>query len=56
MVPTGESGESISRRLPWRDSPGTGAILRTIESNRFVTGVTSVDGELKAGLRSQASG
>lgn len=26
--------------------PGTGAILRTIESNRFVTGVTWVDGEL----------
>src|SRR6476620_11141456 len=38
-----------------RDSPGprersgwarTGAVLRTIESNRFVTGVTWVDGEL----------
>ena len=26
--------------------PDTGAILRTIESNRFVTGVTWVDGEL----------
>src|SRR5262245_9393507 len=26
--------------------PETGAILRTIESNRFVTGVTWVDGEL----------
>jgi outer membrane protein assembly factor BamB len=26
--------------------PGTGALLRTIESNRFVTGVTWVDGEL----------
>jgi glutamine cyclotransferase len=26
--------------------PGTGAILRTIESNRFVTGVTWVEGEL----------
>src|SRR5262249_59493906 len=26
--------------------PHTGAILRTIESNRFVTGVTWVDGEL----------
>lgn len=26
--------------------PNTGAILRTIESNRFVTGVTWVDGEL----------
>jgi glutamine cyclotransferase len=29
-----------------RIDPGTGAILRTIESNRFVTGVTWVDGEL----------
>jgi outer membrane protein assembly factor BamB len=27
-------------------NPETGAILRTIESNRFVTGVTWVDGEL----------
>lgn len=26
--------------------PRTGAVLRTIESNRFVTGVTFVDGEL----------
>ena len=26
--------------------PQTGAVLRTIESNRFVTGVTWVDGEL----------
>ncbi|SAL62860.1 glutamine cyclotransferase [Caballeronia choica] len=26
--------------------PGTGAILRTVESSRFVTGVTWVDGEL----------
>jgi glutamine cyclotransferase len=26
--------------------PSTGAVLRTIESNRFVTGVTFVDGEL----------
>lgn len=26
--------------------PETGAILRTIESNRFVTGVTWVDGDL----------
>lgn len=26
--------------------PGTGAVLRTIESTRFVTGVTWVDGEL----------
>jgi glutamine cyclotransferase len=29
-----------------RIDPTTGAILRTIESNRFVTGVTWVDGEL----------
>ncbi len=27
-------------------NPETGAIIRTIESNRFVTGVTWVDGEL----------
>src|SRR3546814_18042281 len=26
--------------------PETGAVLRTIESNRFVTGVTWIDGEL----------
>jgi glutamine cyclotransferase len=26
--------------------PSTGAVLRTVESNRFVTGVTFVDGEL----------
>ncbi|MGJ7488036.1 Vgb family protein [Variovorax sp. LT2P21] len=29
-----------------RIDPATGALLRTIESNRFVTGVTWVDGEL----------
>jgi streptogramin lyase len=29
-----------------RVDPATGAVLRTIESNRFVTGVTWVDGEL----------
>lgn len=29
-----------------RIDPATGAILRTIESNRFVTGVTWVDGDL----------
>ncbi len=29
-----------------RIDPATGAILRTIESNRFVTGVTWVEGEL----------
>ncbi len=27
-------------------NPATGAVVRTIESNRFVTGVTWVDGEL----------
>jgi glutamine cyclotransferase len=31
--------------------PETGTILRTIESNRFVTGVTWVDGELWHGTR-----
>ncbi|MGO4221210.1 glutamine cyclotransferase [Lysobacter sp. TAF61] len=31
-------------------NPETGAILRTIESNRFVTGVTWVDGELWHGV------
>jgi glutamine cyclotransferase len=34
-----------NRRIHQLD-PQTGAILRTIESNRFVTGVTWVDGEL----------
>ena len=29
-----------------RIDPATGAVLRTIESNRFVTGVTWIDGEL----------
>jgi hypothetical protein len=33
-------------RLIHQIDPGTGAILRTIESNRFVTGVTWVDGDL----------
>ena len=32
-----------------RIDPATGAVLRTIESNRFVTGVTWVDGELRHG-------
>ena len=31
-------------------NPDTGAILRTIETNRFVTGVTWVDGELWHGI------
>src|SRR5690349_16302828 len=38
-------GEYRGRKIHQID-PETGAILRTIESNRFVTGVTWVDGEL----------
>lgn len=38
-------GQYRSRRILQID-PGTGAVLHTIESNRFVTGVTWVDGEL----------
>ena len=38
-------GEYRARKIHQVD-PQTGAILRTIESNRFVTGVTWVDGEL----------
>jgi glutamine cyclotransferase len=38
-------GQYRGRRIHQID-PETGAILRTIESNRFVTGVTWVDGEL----------
>jgi glutamine cyclotransferase len=38
-------GESRARKIHQID-PETGAILRTIESNRFVTGVTWVEGEL----------
>jgi len=38
-------GEYRARKIHQID-PTTGAILRTIESNRFVTGVTWVDGEL----------
>ena len=38
-------GEYRGRKIHQVD-PLTGAILRTIESNRFVTGVTWVDGEL----------
>lgn len=37
-------GQYRSRKIHQID-PETGAILRTIESNRFVTGVTWVDGE-----------
>lgn len=38
-------GQYRARKIHEID-PETGAILRTIESNRFVTGVTWVDGEL----------
>ncbi len=38
-------GQHRSRKIHQVD-PESGAILRTIESNRFVTGVTWVDGEL----------
>jgi glutamine cyclotransferase len=38
-------GQYRDRRIHQID-PDTGTILRTIESNRFVTGVTWVDGEL----------
>jgi sugar lactone lactonase YvrE len=42
-------GECRARKIH-RIDPATGAILRTIESNRFVTGVTWVDGELWHGI------
>lgn len=38
-------GQYRDRRI-YQVDPETGAILRTIESNRYVTGVTWVDGEL----------
>jgi glutamine cyclotransferase len=38
-------GKDHDRKIHQID-PQTGAILRTIESNRFVTGVTWIDGEL----------
>ena len=38
-------GQYRARKI-YQVDPETGAILRTIESNRFVTGVTWVDGEL----------
>jgi glutamine cyclotransferase len=38
-------GQMRNRKIHQLD-PQTGAIIRTIESNRFVTGVTWVDGEL----------
>src|SRR5580693_7906955 len=38
-------GQYRNRKI-YQVNPETGAVLRTIESNRFVTGVTWVDGEL----------
>jgi outer membrane protein assembly factor BamB len=38
-------GQYRDRKI-YEIDPDTGAILRTVESNRFVTGVTWVDGEL----------
>lgn len=38
-------GQYRDRRI-YRIDPASGAVLRTIESDRFVTGVTWVDGEL----------
>ena len=38
-------GQYRDRKI-YQIDPNTGAILRTIESNRFVTGITWVDGEL----------
>ncbi|MCC7018087.1 MAG: glutamine cyclotransferase, partial [Rhodospirillales bacterium] len=38
-------GQYRDRRI-YQIDPATGAVKRTIESNRFVTGVTWVDGEL----------
>ncbi len=45
--PKGRSGSaSIAAARSTRSIPETGEVLRTIESDRFVTGVTWVDGEL----------
>jgi glutamine cyclotransferase len=38
-------GQYPERKI-YQIDPATGAVLRTIESNRFVTGITWVDGEL----------
>ena len=43
-------GQYRDRKI-YQIDPQTGAILRTIESNRFVTGVTWVDGELWHGTQ-----
>ena len=61
-APAGDDGESGSSGLAWAEGslwvghyrarkihqvdPDTGEVLRTIDSDRFVTGVTWVDGEL----------
>jgi glutamine cyclotransferase len=45
-------GQWRNRKIVQID-PQTGAVLRTIESNRFVTGVTWVDGELWHGTWEQ---
>jgi glutamine cyclotransferase len=57
-VPGGDGGSGLAwaegtlwvgqyrNRKIYQIDPDTGVILRTIESNRFVTGVTWVDGEL----------
>jgi streptogramin lyase len=48
-------GQYRERKIHQID-PETGAILRTIESNRFVTGVTWVDGELWHGTSEDGTG
>lgn len=48
-------GHYRHRRIHQVD-PQTGAIVRTIESNRFVTGVTWVDGELWHGSQDDETG
>ena len=48
-------GQYRDRKIHQID-PETGAVLRTIESNRFVTGVTWVDGELWHGTWEQEQG
>ncbi|MGA0603277.1 glutamine cyclotransferase [Caulobacter sp. KR2-114] len=45
-------GQYRERKIHQID-PETGAILRTVSSNRFVTGVTWVDGELWHGARDE---
>ena len=48
-------GEYRARKIHQIDS-ATGAVLRTIESNRFVTGVTWTDGELWHGAMEDEQG